>query len=80
MAFDSIFTFLRLKKSTLDSFIRHSFEQVIKIIQFANFEQVKKHSSYFANFEQVIIISQFANLEQIKEISSHFYNFEQVKK
>ena len=55
--FEFIFTFLRLKKVPWIALLSTAnFEQVIIISHFANFEQVKKHSSHFAtDFEQVII-------------------------
>ena len=57
MTFESIFTFLRLKKVPWIAFLSTAnFEQVIIISHFANFKQIKKHSSHFADFEQVINI------------------------
>ena len=64
MSFESIFTFLRLKKVPWIALLSTAnFEQILISSHFANFEQVKKHSSHFANFEQVI--SHFANFEQV---------------
>ena len=52
--YESILTFLRLKKVPWIALLRTAnFEQVIIISHFANFEQVKKHSRHFDNFEQV---------------------------
>ena len=53
MSFESIFTFLRLKKKYPGTLLNTAnFEQVIIISHFANSEQVTSH---FADFEQAII-------------------------
>ena len=77
MSFESIFTFLRLKKVPWIALLSTAnFEQILISSHFANFEQFKKHSSHFANFEQVKkYSSHFANFEQV---ISHFADFEQV--
>ena len=60
MTFESIFTFLRLKKVPWIAFLSTAnFEQVLIISHFANFEQIKKHSSHFADFEQVKYFTDF---------------------
>ena len=57
LSFESIFTFLRLKKVPWIALLSTAkFEQVITISHPVDFEQVKKHSSHVADFEQVAII------------------------
>ena len=63
MSFESIITFLRLKKVPWIALLSTAnFEQVIIISHFANFEQVKKQSSHFGNFEHGK--NYFTNFEQ----------------
>ena len=47
---------------------------------FANFEQIKKYSSHFADFKVKKNSSLFADFERIKKNSSHFTYFERSKK
>ena len=57
LPFESIFTFLKLKKVPWITLLSTAnFEQVITICHPVDFEQLKKHSSHVADFEQIVII------------------------